>query len=59
MKKFNKAINIKTTKVLINDEWYKVVYINDTRINIKVDGLVGSFQRGHVTRYTNKRELME
>ena len=54
MKTFNKLFNTKTTKVKINGNWYKVKTINETRINIQVFGLVGSFQCGHISNFSNK-----
>lgn len=56
MKKFNKSFVANQTKVLIEGQeiWRMVTEINDTRVNIKVSGLVGSFQRGHVEKFTNK-----
>ena len=57
MKKFNKLFNTETTKVKINGRWYQVREINDTRVNIKVVGLGGSFQKGHIEGFSNKRIL--
>ena len=56
MKKFNKLFNTTTTKVKFNGNWYKVKAINDTRVNIQVDGLCGSFQRGHISNFSNKKK---
>ena len=56
MKKFNKAFNTDTTYVKFfgSKQFHKVSNINDTRVNIQVAGLGGSFQRGHVETFTNK-----
>ncbi len=57
MLKFSKAFNTKTTYVKfhgpVERKWHKVEEINDTRVNIKVFSLSGSFQRGHVSKFTN------
>ena len=56
MKKFNKSFNTDTTYVKFfgSKQFHKVSNINDTRVNIQVAGLGGSFQRGHVEKFTNK-----
>ena len=56
MKKFDKRVNTETTSVKLYGQvgWWKVRKINDTRINIQVRGLGGSFQRGHVEKFTNE-----
>lgn len=56
MKKFNRLFNIKTTRVLINKNWYKVTRISTSRGYLNVKGLLGAFQRGHVERFSNKGE---
>jgi hypothetical protein len=58
MKKFNKLYNIKTTKVKIPgmEKWYKVKEIDSTRQWIKLEGLEGSFQVGHIDKFTNKSQ---
>jgi hypothetical protein len=53
MKKIDGRVKI-GTKVKINEKWYDVRAINDTRINLKVEGLAGSFQQGHIETFTNK-----
>ena len=53
MKKFNKLFKV-GTKVIISGEWYSVTEVHETRNWIKVDGLDGSFQRGHVAKFSNK-----
>ncbi len=58
MKKFNKQFNTTTTSVKIEGDWYKVSEIHDTRFWIKVKGLAGSFQRGHIKKFTNKVEQL-
>lgn len=42
------------TRVKINGKWCIVKEINNTRVNLKVEGLSGSFQWGHVETFTNK-----
>lgn len=54
MKKFNKLVKSNITFVMINLEWYRVKSIHESRQWIEVYGLLGSFQWGHVTRFTNK-----
>lgn len=54
MDKFNRLFNTNTTKVKINGEWYKVKEIHETRQWIRVEGLAGSFQRNHISQFSNK-----
>ena len=56
MKKFNRLFKENITEVKILGEWFRIKEINDTRINIKIEGLCGSFQRGHVEKFRNKRD---
>ena len=55
MKKFDKRIKI-GTKVLLEGQtqWRAVTGIHYTRKWIRVEGLVGEFQRGHVVKFSNK-----
>ena len=53
MKRFNKNVVI-GTKVVINNELHTVKEVYNNHTLIKVDGLSGSFQKGHITKYTNK-----
>jgi len=63
MLKFNKSFNTETTYVKFYSpsptKWHKVTAINDTRVNIQVEHLGGSFQRGHVEKYTNIEPLQK
>jgi len=56
MKKFDKRVVV-GTKVLIEwhggYKWHVVKSIHPTRKWIQAEGLVGSFQRGHVLKFTN------
>ena len=54
MKKFDKRIKI-GTKVLLEGQtqWLEVIDIHETRKWIKVEGLAGEFQRGHVLKFSN------
>ena len=54
MTKFNRLVKPDCTNVLINGAWHLVKEIHETRKFIKVYGLMGSFQRGHVSKFTNK-----
>lgn len=56
MKKIDSRVKI-GTKVKINGNWYIVNAINNTRVNLQVKGLGGSFQWGHVESFTNKEVL--
>ena len=58
MKKFNKLFKV-GTKVQIEGEYgFRTVRsINDTRIHIKVEGMVGSYQRAHVIKFTNSNNV--
>lgn len=56
MRKFNSKVVAEKTwvKIVGSSEWFLVKKVNDTKANIEVSGLLGSFQVGHVTRFTNK-----
>lgn len=55
MKKFNKNIKIGTkVKIAGFEEWFSVKEIHETRFWIKLNGVHGSFQHGHILKYTNK-----
>lgn len=54
LEKFDRRV-VPGTKVLTeNWGWRIVKEIHDTRKWIQIEGLVGSFQRGHVLKFTNK-----
>lgn len=54
LKKFDRRV-VSGTKVLTeNWGWRVVKSIHETRKWIEIDGLVGSFQRGHVLKFSNK-----
>ena len=54
MARFSKAFKIGTkVKFFGDDDLYTVKSINSTRNLLKVYELVGSFQRGHIERFTN------
>lgn len=61
MQKFNKSfIPGKTAIQVIGDPdgpfvWRTVTEVHETKNWIKVEGLVGSFQRGHVNAFTNSK----
>ena len=58
MKTFNRSFKIGTKVMLTGEYGYReIVEINDTRVNIKVKGLGGSFQRGHVIKFTNRENV--
>ena len=52
MKLFSKSFKI-GTKVRILGQWYSVIEISEGRRWIKVNGIAGSFQRGHIEKYSN------
>lgn len=54
MKKFDNRVKVGTW-VMVNSKWYIVKEIHATRQWIKVEGLVGSFQTGHVEKFSNKK----
>lgn len=55
MKKFDKRVK-PGTKVLVKNWGWKVVEeIHETRKWVRIVGLVGSFQREDVLKFTNKR----
>jgi hypothetical protein len=43
------------TKVKLehSSEWFEVSHVHETRFWIKVKGLEGSFQKGHIVCFTN------
>ena len=55
MKKFNKLFQANKTLVKIygHSEWFLVTKIESHRKLIKIKGLLGSFQRADVERFTN------
>lgn len=55
MKKFESKIKI-GTKVQIAgfEEWFTVKEIHETRFLIKLNEVLGSFQREHIIKFTNK-----
>lgn len=54
MNKFDKRVVV-GTKVLIEwHGWHTVKSIHPTRKWIQVEGFNGSFQRGHVLKFTNR-----
>ena len=59
LKKFSKAFQANTTRVKIlgQDTWRSVTEINEQRSHIKISGMMGSFQRGHIATFTNKPEV--
>jgi len=61
MKKFDKRFKIGTRVKLVAshpigwcDDWRKIQTIHETRKWVTLEGLGGSFQRGHILRFTNK-----
>lgn len=56
MEKFNSLFVAGQTKVQLPGEYgYRLVKeVHETRKWIKVDGIEGSFQRGHINAFTNK-----
>lgn len=55
MKKINKRIIVGTkVKLEGSDLWHIVKEIHQTGKLIKVYGLMGSFQSGHILKFTNK-----
>lgn len=59
MKKFNKLFVAHQTKVQLPSEYgYRLVTeIHKSRKWIKIDGLVGDFQREHILSFTNKPDV--
>ena len=56
MKKFNSLIK-KGTRVLISGNWEVVTSLNENKNLITVRGLAGSFQRGHISKFSNSSFL--
>lgn len=55
MKKFDKRFKHGTrVKIVGSDSFYKIQTIHETRQWITLVGLVGSFQRGHISTFNNK-----
>lgn len=57
MIKINKKIKTGTQVLVSGDpeaKLRKVILVNDTRVNLKVEGLAGSFQSGHIKKFSNK-----
>jgi len=53
MKKISKKIKV-GTKVFVNNVWCEVTEINDTRVVFKTNHWAGSFQAGHIQKFSNK-----
>lgn len=55
MKKFDRRVKIGTLVLVKNWGWKVVEEIHETRKWVRIVGLVGSFQRGDVLKFTNER----
>ncbi len=55
MQKIPKNIKVGTKVKLDNEHWYVVTEIVHEKW-IKVEGIVGQFQFGHILKYTNKQD---
>ena len=55
MLKFDKRVKIGTRVLVKNWGWKVVEEIHSTRKWVRIVGLVGSFQRSDVLKFTNKR----
>lgn len=55
MKKFNKLFKVGTKVLLENGEWDTVTEIHYTRHWVKLKKFSGSFQRGHILKFSNKK----
>lgn len=54
-RKFDSRVKPGTKVFLENWGWRTVKAIHRTRKWIQIDGLVGSFQRGHIEKFTNRK----
>ena len=55
MKKFNAKFKVGTkVKINGNNDWLIISQLNDVRTHIKIKGFLGSFQRAHIIKFTNK-----
>ena len=54
LERFDKRVRPGTRVLTENWGWRVVKTVHETRKWIQIDGLVGSFQRGHVLKFTNK-----
>ena len=58
MKQFNKNVSLETKVQLPGEYGYRnIKEIHDTRNWIKIEGIEGSFQIGHILGYTNKSNV--
>lgn len=54
--KFNKLFKVGTkVKVFDREGWWTVKSVHSTRQWVELEGLVGSFQRGHIEKFTNRK----
>jgi len=53
MKKISKKIQV-GTKVFVNNVWCEVTEIHETRVVFKTNYWAGSFQSGHIQKFSNK-----
>ena len=55
MKKFDKRFSVGTLAMREDENVFrKITSIHETRNWITLEGLGGSFQRGHISKFTNK-----
>ena len=55
MKKFNRQVKVGTNVMMHGEGGYReVIYVSEGRQWIKVRGIEGSHQAGHIVKYANK-----
>jgi hypothetical protein len=58
MEKFNAQVKLGTAvKIRGLDGWYSISSVHDSRQWVTVHGLMGSFQKGSVEKFTNNHEV--
>jgi len=57
MKKFDKRFSVDTLAMREDENVFrKITSIHETRNWVTLEGLGGSFQRGHISKFTNKEK---
>ena len=54
MKKFDKRVKAGTRVFVEGLGWVVVKTVHETRKWVQIEGIVGSFQRRHILKFTNK-----
>ncbi len=59
LERFDKRVRPGTMVLLENWGWRIVKTVHETRKWVEIEGLVGSFQRGDVLKFSNTKKLVK